>query len=637
MLNDRILTAPYGSWRSPITSDLVARSGIALQEVLVDGDDVYWIEGRPQEGGRCVVVRREPDGTFTDLTPAPYNVRTRAHEYGGGAALIAKGVLYFSNYADGVFHRQEGGNPPEALTQNPQARYADAILDAKRRRLICVREEHGKGGEPVNVLASLSLDGAKDEKILVDGADFYSSPRLSPDGRELAWLSWNHPNMPWMGTELWVGTFDAQGLVVKSRLLAGSESESIFQPEWSPDGILYFISDRSGWWNIHREKGGEVEVVLPMEAEFGRAQWVFGMSTYGWVSERQLICAYFQKGSAQLAVLDLETGSFKKIPSPYTEYSQVRVGDRHVFMLAGAPDKPTSLVRLDLATLSFDVLRSSSKTAQDSTLKAYFSTPRFIEFPSGPRTAFGWYYPPCNPDYRPLPGETPPLIVKSHGGPTSAATSTLSLRTQYWTSRGYAVLDVDYGGSAGYGRAYRDLLHKQWGLVDVEDCQNGLKHLVESGLVDGNRAMITGGSAGGYTTLCALTFKDSFCAGASHYGVSDLAALARDTHKFESHYLEWLIGKYPEEEELYRARSPIYFTERLSVPVIFFQGEDDKVVPPGQSSLMVEAIRRKGLPVGYLLFQGEAHGFRKAENIKRSLDAELYFYASLIVRTGLRC
>ena len=631
------VVAPYGAWRSPVTSGLVALSGIALQEVLVDGDDVYWIEGRPQEGGRCVVVRRERDGTVSDLTPAPFNVRTRAHEYGGGAALIAGGVLYFSNYANSLLYRQEGGNAPVAITQNPGARYADMQHDAARGRLIAVREMHGAGPEPVTTLIAVALDGTDEETVLVSDADFYSTPRLSPDGRELAWLSWNHPNLPWMGTELWVGTFDAQGQIIDRRRVAGSESESIFQPEWSPDGTLYFISDRSGWWNLHREKNGAVEAVLPMEAEFGRAQWVFGMSTYGWISASQLVCAYFQNGVAHLAVVDAATGACTRLRSPYTEYSQVRVRGGEVYMLAGAPDQSTSLVRFDLASGSFEVLRRSSAAAEDGALRSYFSIPRFVEFPSGSRTAFGWYYPPTNPDYVPLPGETPPLIVKSHGGPTSSASSTLSLRTQYWTSRGYAVLDVDYGGSTGYGRAYRNLLHKQWGVVDVEDCLNGMRYLAAQGLADGNRAMITGGSAGGYTTLCALTFGDAFRSGASHYGVSDLVALACETHKFESRYMEWLIGAYPAEAELYRDRSPIHFTDRLSVPVIFFQGEDDKIVPPNQSSLMAEAIRKKGLPVGYFLFQGEGHGFRKAENIQRALDAELYFYDSLIVKAGLQC
>jgi len=635
-IKERVV-APYGAWRSPVTSGLVALSGIALQEVLVDGDGVHWIEGRPQEGGRCVVVRRERDGTVSDLTPAPFNVRTRAHEYGGGAALIAGGVLYFSNYTDSILYKQEGRNAQVAITQNPGARYADMRLDAARGRLITVRELHGEGPEPVTTLTGIALDGTGEETVLVSGADFYSTPRLSPDGRELAWLSWNHPNLPWMGTELWIGVIDSQGQIIDRRRVAGSESESIFQPEWSPDGTLYFISDRSGWWNLHREKSGAVEAVLPMAAEFGRAQWVFGMSTYGWISASQLACTYFQKGVAYLAVVDVATGACTSLPSPYTEYSQVRVRGGEVYLLAGAPDQSTSLVRFDLASGSFEVLRKSSAAAEDGALRSYFSIPRFVEFPSGPRTAFGWYYPPTNPNYAPLPGEMPPLIVKSHGGPTSSASSTLSLRTQYWTSRGYAVLDVDYGGSTGYGRPYRNLLHKQWGVVDVEDCLNGMRYLAAQGLADGNRAMITGGSAGGYTTLCALTFGDAFRSGASHYGVSDLVALACETHKFESRYMEWLIGAYPAEAELYRTRSPIHFTDRLSVPVIFFQGEDDKVVPPNQSSLMAEAIRKKGLPVGYFLFQGEGHGFRKAENIQRALDAELYFYDSLIVKAGLQC
>ena len=576
------------------------------------------------------MVRRNPDGTISDVTAAPFDVRTRVHEMGGGAALVANGIVYFSNFSDNRLYRQQRDSTPKPLAQNPNSRYAEPVIDQARNRLICVREDHrADGGEPDNLLVGLPLDGSG-QGILVSGADFYSTPRLSPDGRKLSWLSWNHPNLPWIGTELWVGEFDTEGKIVAPRRVAGSDDESIFQPEWSPEGILTFVSDRNGWWNFYREKDGKVQSILPLEAEFGRAQWVLGMSTYGFVSETKLVCSYVQKGIGHLALLDLTGGSLTDLDLPYTEFSQLRVNDHRVFVMAGAHDRPTSLVQFDLSPSQLEVVRQSSDVLENAALSAYLSIPRFVEFPSGDRTAFAWYYPPTNPDYQPLPGEKPPLVVKSHGGPTSSASSTLNLRNAYWTSRGYAVVDVDYSGSTGYGRSYRNRLHRQWGIVDVEDCANVVEYLAAQGLADGARAFIMGGSAGGYATLCALTFGDTFRGGASYYGISDLEALIADTHKFESRYTDWLIGQYPEDKETYRARSPIHFTERLSAPVIFFQGEDDKIVPPNQAELMVEALRRKGLPVGYLLFKGEGHGFRKAENIARALDAELDFYTSIL-------
>jgi len=624
--------SPYGTWKSPITSDLVAGSGVTLYEIFLDGATLYWVEGRPQEGGRSVLVRRNLDGTISDVTAAPFNVRNRVHEMGGGAALAAKGIVYFSHFADNRLYRQEGDAEPKPIAQNSNSRYAEPVIDHGRNRLICVREDHkSEGGEPVNLLVSIPLNGAASEDVLVSGADFYSTPRISPDGQKLSWLSWNHPNMPWMGTELWVGEFDAEGKILGSGLVAGSDDESIFQPEWSPNGTLTFVSDRNGWWNFYREKDGKAEAILPMEAEFARAQWVLGMSTYGFVSETKLVCCYVQQGVGHLAVLNLTEGSLTDIDLPYTEYSQLRVSGNQVFVLAGGLNQPTSLVQFDLATSKLEVVRRSIDALENATVSAYLSYPRFVEFPSGNRTAFAWYYPPTNPDYQPLPDEKPPIIVKSHGGPTSCASSALNLRNAYWTSRGYAVVDVDYSGSTGYGRSYRNRLHLQWGIVDVEDCANVVKYLAAQGWVDGTRAFIMGGSAGGYATLCALVFGDTFRAGASYYGISDLEVLvAEDTHKFESRYTDWLIGKYPEKKETYRARSPIHFTERLSAPIIFFQGEDDKIVPPNQAELMVEALRSKGLPVSYLLFKGEGHGFRRAENISRALDAEFDFYTSIL-------
>ncbi|HBL13170.1 MAG TPA: peptidase, partial [Cyanobacteria bacterium UBA11162] len=450
------------------------------------------------------------------------------------------------------------------------------------------------------------------------------------------WLSWNHPNMPWDGTQLWVASIQENGLLGEAECIAGGVEESIFQPEWSPDGHLYFISDRSNWWNLYcwRGRGGEgergrgfVEPLCEMAAEFGLPQWVFGMSTYGFESDHRLICTYTQEGDWYLASLDLETKQLQVIETPYTSISSLQVGNGKVVFMGGSATESTAVVEMDLATREIEVLRQSSELKIDA---GYLSIPQAIAFPTENNlTAYAFFYPPQNQDYIAPKGEKPPLIVKSHGGPTASASNTFNLKIQYWTSRGFAVVDVNYGGSTGYGREYRQRLKDRWGIVDVDDCANAAKYLAEKGLVDGERLAIAGGSAGGYTTLCALTFRDSFKAGASYYGVSDLEALATDTHKFESRYLDGLIGAYPEQQELYKARSPIHFTDQLSCPVIFFQGLEDKVVPPNQAQMMVDALKAKGLPVAYITYEGEQHGFRRAENIKRTLEAELYFYSRI--------
>jgi dipeptidyl aminopeptidase/acylaminoacyl peptidase len=619
--------APYGSWQSPITSDLVASEAIELGPIELDGQDVYWAELRPPEGGRIVVVRRTPDGRTTDVTPPPFNVRTRVHEYGGGAFVVADGTVYFSNFSDQRLYRQDPGSEPRPITPDADLRYADGIIDRRRGRLICVREDHTvPGREAVNALVSLDLTGGRDAQVLVSGNDFYSSPRLSPDGSRLAWLTWNHPNMPWDGTELWVGEIAADGSIGRATLVAGGANESIFQPAWSPDGVLYFVSDRTGWWNLYRWRDGRVEPPVEMEAEFGRPQWVFGLSTYAFESASRIVCAFTQHGIWRLASLNTATGRLEPIETPYTELGRyVRAMPGRIVFDAGSPTGPMSVVQLDLVTQRIEVLRRSSQALVDPD---YLSIPQPIEFPTGNGlTAHGLFYPPRNRDYVAPPGERPPLLVRSHGGPTAAASTTLNLNFQYWTGRGFAVLDVNYGGSTGYGRAYRQRLNDRWGVVDVDDCANGARYLAERGEVDGNRLVIRGGSAGGYTTLCALTFRDTFKAGASYFGISDLEAMARDTHKFESRYLDRLIGPYPERRDLYRERSPIHFTDRLSCPMILFQGLEDKIVPPNQAELMVKALRVKGLPFAYLAFEGEQHGFRRADNIKRTLDAELYFYS----------
>jgi dipeptidyl aminopeptidase/acylaminoacyl peptidase len=603
---------------------------IGLSQPRIAGDHIYWVELRPSERGRQVIVRRSPDGETTDINPPDFNARTRVNEYGGGDYLVHDGAVYFSNFADQQLYRVSGGSAPERITSDSSddhLRYAEATVDAARDRLIAVREDHRQENrEAQNTISAVSMRGDADT-VLVSGSDFYSSPRVSPDGSRLAWLSWNHPNMPWDGCELWVGDITADGSLANHKLIAGGSSESIFQPEWSPDGILYFVSDRSGWWNIYRAAGNGIECLCEMEAEFGVPQWVFGLSTYAFESADRIVCAFAEKGLWRLGQINTRTRQFERIETPFTEISYVQASAGRAIFRAGSPTEPFAIVEMDLAQRNLKVLQRSANIQIDPD---YLSVAQPVEFPTeNGLTAHGFYYAPRNRDFIAAPHEKPLLLVKSHGGPTAATVAVLILSIQYWTSRGIAVLDVNYGGSTGYGRDYRERLRQAWGVVDVDDCVNGARFLAGRGDVDANRTVIDGGSAGGYTTLCALTFRDYFKAGASYYGVSDLEALELDTHKFEARYSDGLIGPYPERKDLYFERSPIHFTDQLSCPLIFFQGLEDKVVPPNQAEMMVDALRQKGLPVAYVAFEGEQHGFRRAENIKRALDGELYFYSKV--------
>ncbi len=620
--------APFGSWKSPITSELYASSYVGLDDPFVDGRDVYWNESRPKEAGRNVILRGTHEGKWAELTPSSFNVRTRVHEYGGASYTVSRGTVYFSNFGDQRLYRQEPGAVPVPITPPVDMRYADTVLDASRNRLISVREDHTTGKpQAVTTIVGLDLVKSGPGEVLVSGNDFYSNPRLSPDGSRLVWLTWNHPNMPWDGTELWAGEFGPDGSLGRKQLLAGGVEESIFQPEWSPDGTLYFASDRTGWWNLYRWQRGQVEQVCKMEAEFGLPQWVFRETSYAFESADRIICLYEQKGNSHLARLDTKTGRLEPIPVPYTKMWDIHVGPGFAVFLAGSPTTPLSLVMLDLESLKTQVLRRGREETIDP---GYISVPRSIEFPTEHGlTAFGFYYAPKNKDFAAPRGEKPPLLVMSHGGPTSATGTSLAYGIQYFTSRGWGVVDVDYGGSTGYGRKYRLRLNGNWGIVDVDDCVNAARYLVKQGEADGRRLAIRGGSAGGYTTLCALTFRDTFKAGASYFGISDMEALTLETHKFESHYTDRMVAPYPEGKKVYYERSPINFVERVSCPIILLQGLEDKVVPPNQSEKFYNAVKAKGLPTAYVPFEGEQHGFRRAENLKRAIEAEFYFYSQI--------
>ena len=626
-------TAAYGAWPSAISAALVAAGATPLSQLATGGaggNDIYWLAGRAAEAGRNT-LQRHRGARIAELTPAPLNVRTRVHEYGGGAYAVDGDTIYFSHFADNRVYRldcQDGEAEPVALTRPGKQRHADFVADRQRGRLIGVRELHSDDphAHPANTICAINADGS--ETVLVHGSDFYAAPRLSPDGRALAWLSWDHPRMPWQGTELWLAAVNDDGSLAAPQRIAGSADESICQPEWSPDGKLYFVSDRSGWWNLYRlcEQDGQrrVESLCPMQAEFGGPHWTFGGSMYGFRSANEIICTYIEQGVSRLARLLIGSGKLEAIANPYEEIRELRVGPGFVALLGGGPTIPLELARIEFTSEEVEVLAKSIAELPDV---ANLSVPDSIEYPSANgRSAHAFFYPPRNRDVSAPAGSKPPVIVISHGGPTGMATNTLKLATQFWTSRGFGVLDVNYGGSTGFGRAYRDALKGQWGIVDVEDCIAGARTLVERGLADGERLIIRGGSAGGLTTLCALTFHDVFKLGASYYGVSDLKGLDQDSHKFESHYNAYLIAPQPQAEALYQARSPINHTGRLSRPMIFFQGLDDKVVPPQQSEMMVDALKARGVPVAYVPLEGEGHGFRKAENIVRTLEAELYFY-----------
>lgn len=618
--------ATYGSWKSPISSDLIVADTVRLGQVRISGTKIYWTEGRPKEEGRDVLVRFVGD-QCADVTGAPHSVRSRANEYGGGSFLVTGDRVFFCNNEDQRIYRITDGGSAQALTTGNGLRYADAVMDTERQRLIAVREDHRDADhEPINTLVAIDLTTAQ-ETVLQSGHDFYSSPRLSPDGRMFAWISWSHPNMPWDGTELWQANIAIDGGLEATQQVAGGPTESIFQPNWSAAGELYFISDRSGWWNLYRYRNKQAQALQPMAAEFGQAQWIFGMSTYGFDERDRVVCTYVLDGRSHLAILDTNKGSFEAIATPYQAISNLQVGNGFIAFIGGAPTTPESVVRMDLHTGECRVLRSSTTLAVDH---ENLSIPEAIEFPTeGGLTAHAFFYRPRNPAFQAPAGTRPPLLVFNHGGPTAMTTATLNLSIQFWTSRGFAVVDINYGGSSGFGRAYRQRLNGQWGIVDVDDSVNAARYLIQRGEVNADQLAIRGGSAGGYTTLCALTFRRFFKAGASYYGVGDLTLLASDTHKFESRYLDSMVGPYPAQKQLYFDRSPINFTDRLESPLILFQGLKDKVVPPNQAQTMFDAVKAKGIPVAYLTFEQEQHGFRRAENIKRALDAELYFYAKV--------
>jgi dipeptidyl aminopeptidase/acylaminoacyl peptidase len=637
-------TRPFGTWPSPITAQVAASQGLRLAAPVVDGGDIYWLEARPAEGGRNVVVRFAADGVLQEMTPDGFNVRSRVHEYGGGSYVIDRGTVFFSNFADQRLYRVDRHVPgvavePVPITPAGRWHFADAAVDAARGRLICVREDHTvEGRECVNTLVAVAMDGSSGAgRVLAEGFDFYSTPRLNPEGTQLAWIGWRHPNMPWDGTELWLADVAANGLLANARRIAGGDTESIYQPGWSPSGELLYVSDRNGRWRLYAVRAAgssdpaDHDPLLPAppdDAEVGRPQWILGTSTWAFTSPAHLVVSYTREGRWFLGCADLDTGVFRDLTTDLEPGQYLAPAGSEIVFVAGSAVAFDAVIALNLTSGAVRTLRTVPGTLVD---EGFLSVAEPVWFPTanGVR-AHLFYYPPRNRECRPMPAERPPLVVISHGGPIAAADATLDYGVQFWTSRGFAVADVNYGGSTGFGRDYRRRLNGEWGIVDVVDCIRAAEFLVGEGKADPARLIIRGGSAGGFTTLAALTgFPDVFKAGASYFGVSDLEALLHDSHKFEARCLDILVGPYPAEKKLYEERSPIHHVDRLQCPLILLQGLEDKVVPPNQSEMMAEALRRKGRPVAYITFAGEQHGFRKAENIIRSLEAELYFYGAV--------
>lgn len=615
-------TAPYGTWTSPIDAADTVAGVVRFADIGFAVDNLYWVEMRPSEGGRQVLVRRDGEGEISDLTPPPWNVRTRVHEYGGGSFIAGDGHVIFSEFSDQRLYSIRDGRI-EPLTAEPprpaSVRFADArMLDAET--LVCVREIHPSSGEAVNEIVLVDLsDGT--ETALAWGRDFYAAPRPSGDGR-LAWLEWDHPNMPWDGTYLVVAALE-DGALTGHELVAGGRDESVLQPEWSPEGTLVFCSDRTGWWNLYHWDGDSVRAIYPADDDFGDPPWVFGRSSYGFLSGGRILTGYWRQGTHHLVVIDRD-GSTTALGDEYAAHDRlVTDGRSRAWFFGSGPSVPSGVVELDLEKMLRKVLSANPMPVDE----AHLPEARSISFATGDGdTAHAVFYPPRNPGFQAPDGELPPLIVEVHGGPTSHVYPRLDISFLYWTSRGFAVVDVNYRGSTGYGRDYRNKLRDAWGIVDVEDCLAAARHLAGIGEVDGERMVITGGSAGGFTALASLAFGDAFSAGSSYYGVTDLELLAADTHKFESRYLDGLVGTDP---EVMRQRSPLHAAGDIDVPVILFQGLEDKVVPPEQAEMIAAALEENGVPYSHITYEGEDHGFRDAKNIIHSLESELGFYGKV--------
>ncbi len=622
--------APHGAWASPLTAEMLVSDAVHLTDPFGDGADRYWVEIRFADRGRYVLVRSGADGVVSDLTPDGHSVRTLVHEYGGRSYVVDRGTVFYSNFADQRLYRLEPAGPAVPITpEAPTARgyrYAAPVVTSDGRWVIAVRERHLAEGV-VNDLVRIPTDGSADPEVMVAGHDFFADPVLSPDNRRLAWIAWDHPNMPWDGTALFEAQLDPDGGVVGVRQVCGGPAESVVHPAYGADGTLYYVSDRTNWWNLYADGPGRARPLAPMDAEFARPLWQLGGREYAPQPDGSVVATWFDGGRWRIGRIE-QNGEMSEFPTEWTSMGRLHPGPGGVLFLAASPRRYRSVVQLDARSGESTVVRASRQLTLD---EAYVSKPEPIEFPTDAGlTAHAFFYPPTNPEFHAPEGSLPPLLVSSHGGPTGHFDPVILDDVQYWTSRGFGVVQVNYGGSTGYGREYRERLKGAWGIVDLDDCVNAARYLAARGSADPGKLLIHGESAGGYTTLCALTFRSDFAAGASFFGVTDLSGLARDTHKFESRYLDGLVGPYPERQDLYDARSPLVHANLMRTPAILFQGLEDEVVPPQQAEAMAAALRGNGVPFAYIAFPGEQHGFRIAQNIVRTTEAELWFFGRVL-------
>ncbi|MBM31498.1 MAG: peptidase [Chloroflexi bacterium] len=624
----KIKTLKYGSWESPVKASLIAEGTPRnpLSEIIIDNNIIYWIESRPKENGRNVIVMKQNDNPPQDILPKHFNARNSVHEYGGGVYSVKNGIIYFTNWDDQRIYKIQNNEikpiTPKSQT-NKSIRFSDLNISPDEKYLVCIMETHQENSVK-NEIVVIPTNGRSEPKSILSGYDFYSSPRLNKNGTKIAWICWEHPNMPFDSTELHIADFSSNG-IKNPQKITGGNNESVMQPKWHGNQ-LFFISDRTGWWKINKFENNSSEIIIDDNADIAEAPWVFGLSNYS-ISENKLITSLVNGSKREIIVLNLEDNSEKRKSVAFSGIKYFSSNEKFTCFISGTTTSPETVTKSFSHFDNFEIIKELAGFTMPKNL---ISTPQNITFPTTNNSiSYAWFYPAHNPEYRGPKDDLPPLIVISHGGPTSGSSSTLSLAIQYWTSRGISVVDVNYRGSSGFGKKYRDSLKGNWGIYDTDDCISAAKYLVGKKLVDQKKIAIRGGSAGGYTTLCALSFHNYFSAGASYYGVADAGELAKDTHKFESRYLDSLIAPYPKEKKLYEERSPIFYVDNIKCPVIIFQGEEDMIVPKSQAEEMVKALEKKKIPYTYQLYQGEQHGFRKTENIIRSLESELLFYGSI--------
>ena len=619
--------APYGSWPSAISAETLAGSSVRYGHIQVDSDCLYWLQSQPENNGRQTIFCHQPDGTVLDMIPVGYSVRSRLHEYGGGDFVVHNGAIVFANDTDQrlyLIHDQE----IKAITPEPQfkhaLRYSDMHFHPSGDWLVAVRESHPENQDPRYVMNDLVAIDIQTLSVteLVSGDDFYAYPRIAHNGQELAWISWNHPDMPWDNTTLYRAEVCSTG-VSNIKAYMEKDDEAIYQPSWCPDGELHFVSDRSNWWNIYSLRDDILNALTPMVAEFGFPMWQLGVRSYQFLDDERIAAVISHDGYEQLCIVETDSGHISpcQLPFCYFQGGLQLAGDTLYFIAAG--DTLSSAVySYNYKTQSLLCLSGKATPDNDA-----ISVAKSMYFPTaGEQKAHAFFYEPVNAEYEAQTDEKPPVIVMIHGGPTGATSAAFQTAIQFWTSRGFAVVDVNHRGSTGFGRAYRNALRYQWGVVDVEDCIAVIDYLTSEQLIDPERVAIRGGSAGGYTVYRTLQSSELFKAGMSRYGVADLIALTKDTHKFELRYLDRLIGDYPEQAEKYDALSPINHTDQFNCPMLLLQGDEDAIVPPSQSIAMAEALDHKQIPHKLVMLEGEQHGFRQKHNVVKALELELNFY-----------